>query len=100
MGAPAAAAHSAELGMELALQWSARARPPPACAGVGGAGEAEEGAEGVVEEGVAGSAAAGGAAADVAASKGRPSGRATVSWKSELQEVRTYAVVPPAMPRW
>ena len=60
VGAPAAAAHSAELGMELALQWSARARPPPACAGVGGAGEAEEGAEGGVEEGVAGGAAAGG----------------------------------------
>ena len=63
VGAPAAAAHSAELGMELALQWRARARPPPACAGVGGAGEAEEGAEGGVEEGVAGGAAAGGAAA-------------------------------------
>jgi len=55
VGAPAAAAHSAELGMELALQWRVRARPPPACAGVGGAGEAEEG--------VAGGAAAGGAAA-------------------------------------
>ena len=61
--APAAATNGAELGIELALQWRARARPPPAC-GEGGAGEgAEEDAEGIVEEGQGVGAAAGGVAA-------------------------------------
>ena len=61
MDAPAAATNGAELGIELALQW--RARAPPARGG-GGAGEgAEEGAEGIVEEGQEGGAAAGGVAA-------------------------------------
>ena len=61
MDAPAAATNGAELGIELALQW--RARAPPARGG-GGAGEgAEEGAEGIVEEGQEGGAAASGVAA-------------------------------------
>ena len=88
---------------------AANGKPPEAKGAANGAASAAtqpaEGAKAAAGEAAAsgaaaGSAAAGGVAADVAASKGRPSGRATVSWKSELQEVRTYAVVPPAMPRW
>lgn len=70
VGAPAAATNGAELGIELALQWRARACPPPACGGAGVGEGAEEDAEGIVEEGQGGGAAASGVAASGAAAGG------------------------------